>query len=79
MSYCRFSDGDVYMYATFDDKIVCCTCRLNQKNKWDMHPNTILNSSEEALEHLKEHIKAEHKVPKYAIDRLREEINVENV
>ena len=27
MSYCRFSDGDVYMYAS-PQGIECCACRL---------------------------------------------------
>lgn len=76
MSYCRFSDGDVYMYSSFSiGKIVCCACRLNKKDRrggWQT--DTILNSSKEALNHLKEHIYAGHKVPKYAADRLKEEI-----
>ena len=28
MSYCRFSDGDVYMYASIYGGIECCACRL---------------------------------------------------
>ena len=28
MSYCRFSDGDVYMYADVGGGITCCACRL---------------------------------------------------
>ena len=76
MSYCRFSDGDVYMYHSLTTgKIICCCCRLNKKDRrggWQI--DTILNSPEEAWKHLKEHIYAGHKVPKYATDRLKEEI-----
>lgn len=75
MSYCRFSDGDVYMYAQFDGKIICCACKLTSaKDRWGNADDIMLNSSKEALNHLKEHIYAGHKVPKYATDRLKEEI-----
>lgn len=86
MSYYRFSDGDVYMYSSLSlkiakrvstGKIVCCACRLNHKDKWGQYPDTILNTNKEALKHLKEHIYAGHKVPKDAIDKLKEEIKNE--
>jgi len=31
MSYCRFSEGDVYMYASVRGGIECCACRLAEK------------------------------------------------
>ena len=39
--------------------------------------NTNLNTKEEMIVYLLEHQKAGHKVPKYAIDRLKEEIELE--
>ena len=78
MSYCRFSDADVFMYSSYaDGKIVCCACRLNRKDNWGQYPDTVLNTLKEALNHLKEHIYAGHKVSKYATDRLKEEIKEE--
>ena len=75
MSYCRFSDGDVFMYPSLKTgKIVCCACRLNRKDNWGQHPDTVLSGKKEAIAHLKEHIYAGHKVPKYATDRLKEEM-----
>ena len=75
MSYCRFSEGDVYMYATFDDKIVCCCCRLiSEKDRWGNAEDVILWNSKEAWKHLKEHIYAGHKVPKRASDILKVDI-----
>jgi hypothetical protein len=75
MSYCRFSDGDVYMYPT-NRGIECCACRLTHKNaNYGLYENKLFDTGEEALAHLKEHINAGHKVPKYATDRLKEEIN----
>ena len=31
MSYCRFSDGDVYLYASTQGGIRCCWCSLSEK------------------------------------------------
>jgi len=31
MSYCRFSNGDVYMYPSTNGGIECCACRLADK------------------------------------------------
>ena len=28
MSYCRFSEGDIYLYESVDGGITCCACRL---------------------------------------------------
>lgn len=33
MSYCRFSDGDVYMYPNIYGGIECCSCTLAEKIK----------------------------------------------
>ena len=76
MSYCRFSDGsDVYMLPTVRG-IECCSCHLSPDGKgW--YRSILLKNPEEALKHLREHIYAGHKVPKYATDRLKEEIKNE--
>lgn len=67
MSYCRFSgESDVYLYASVG-RLVCCSCLLNTND------DSWLYSPREALEHLKTHRKAGHKVPKWALDRLKRE------
>lgn len=72
MSYCRFSDGDVYLYPTTGGLIQCCSCRLTPKDKgW--HDNVNFYSPEDALKHLVDHKNAGHDVPDDAIDRLKEE------
>ena len=77
MSYCRFSEGDVYMYDS-GDRIVCCACKLiSTKDRWGNASDVTLYNSKQALKHLKEHIYAGHKVPKYATDRLKEDIKNE--
>jgi len=106
MSYCRFSDGDVYMYPSTRGGIECCSCRLADKVptvftpgvidesdfRWDllvaggdlvctkcesgcdacmMHDSITLNSYEEAIDHLNAHRDVGHKVPEYAFDYLK--------
>ena len=80
MSYCRFSDGDVYMYPTING-IECCVCKLTKKKHYEkngikikMHSNVLFDTNAQAIAHLEEHIKAGHSVPKYAIERLQEEL-----
>lgn len=69
MSYCRFGDdSDVYVYATFD-------------GKWIIHspiPSTSSESRQECLQRMLDLSKAGHKVPQYAINRLQEEIELED-
>ena len=68
MSYCRFSEGDVYMYPS-EQGIACCLCLLAPQ--WLNLP-----SRQEALSHLLEHRQAAHTVPQHAIDRLQDEIGL---
>ncbi len=67
MSYCRFSDGDVYMYPHIDGYIECCFCSLAQPDGYRLQH---FHNHKDALGHLLEHRKAGHHVPQYAIDRL---------
>ncbi len=71
MSYCRFSEGDVYMYPHVDGGIRCCGCLLNEPND-DHDPH--FDHPEHALEHLYAHERSGHKVPSRAYNRLREEV-----
>lgn len=76
MSYCRFSEGDVYMYdggRLKDDKpsLVCCGCLLVPAGTPSLYGAM---SPQEALQHLCYHQNAGHRVPQRAINRLQEEI-----
>lgn len=42
MSYCRFIEGDVYMYASVYGGIECCACRLAEKVNTIFSPGTNL-------------------------------------
>ena len=66
MSYCRFADGDAYVYRSGPGSIVCCGCSLGD--------DFVAKNPSEMLKHLREHIKAGDKIPQDAIDRLLREI-----
>jgi hypothetical protein len=67
MSYCRFSnDCDVYIFPS-GDGIHCCACQLGDDT-------VIVETSAEMLAHVEMHLAAGHRVPGYAIERLRVEI-----
>jgi hypothetical protein len=67
MSYCRFSDGDVYMYPSVEG-VTCCACRLQSSSE-----TIYMETKEEALEHLILHQERGDSVPQYAFERLMEE------
>ena len=63
MSYCRFFDGDVYMFSN-GENIVCMCCSMTEKEtkeglfgKITMNRDCILDTKKEALGHLQEHRK----------------------
>ena len=69
MSYCRFSDtSDVYVFHHVAGFFECCGCALPDV-EFMFHTETASGM----LEHLKAHQEADHLVPQYAIDRLKEE------
>ena len=75
MSYCRFEsepNNMVYMYATWRNKIVCCSCRLTPKDGW--FANKSFDHPQKALDHLLEHKAVGHLTALYAIQRLEKEI-----
>lgn len=62
MSYCRFSDGDVYVYLDYCGYLCCCACALDG--------GTNFHSTAEMVRHLGEHIAAGHIVPDDVIPAL---------
>lgn len=80
MSYCRWGkDSDVYVYGTrafnIDHKRletlwVCQDCELKGDNT-----RGVTTTATAMISHLLAHREAGHKVPEYAIERLRDEEN----
>lgn len=68
MSYCRFSEGDVYLFSPEEGRYVCSCCRT-----WSEHDRTF-DSAGEALAHLRVHRELGHVVPDHAFVRLRREM-----
>jgi hypothetical protein len=77
------------MFCHVDGFIQCCACHLGPEELIEpnefvqslgitepfyMWPNKNFDSVKEALEHLREHKKAGHMVPRYAIAELIDEI-----
>lgn len=72
MSYARFAaDSDVYVFFNCDGYYECCACRI----AWDEHKlSPWVETAEEMLAHMAEHIEKGHKVPDYCTERLRRDI-----
>jgi N-methylhydantoinase B/oxoprolinase/acetone carboxylase alpha subunit len=85
VSFARMSEtSDVYVLSlVFQDGITCMCCKLTEKKKIFVGPNqipvmihqdTVCNTPEEAVEHLKAHVAAGHKVEKETFEDLEKEI-----
>jgi hypothetical protein len=85
MSYCRFLEGDVYVFTSADG-IECCMCGL-QEYEWVDDPTYklfkgymkttkavphVFRSNQAMIHHLMEHRAAGHEVPEHALERLRD-------
>jgi len=68
MSYCRMSEGDVYMYPHVYGYIDCCGCSLSIESDAKFYKRS------DAIKHLELHIANGDIVPDRAINRLKEEI-----
>lgn len=69
MSYCRFSDGDVYIYHHVNGFLECCGCKLaGYKGCFTT------KSRERMLQHIQMHKRVNHKVGRGAQSRLKREI-----
>ncbi len=71
MSYCRLGpDSDVYAIRHVDGGYRCCGCSLTGLYNYTVH----IATPTELLLHLQAHRAAGDMVPRYAMDRLRDEI-----
>lgn len=76
MSYCRWHEGDVYLYASVKG-YVCCCCALGRspaERDVSERKDVLLASPRIALEHLHTHRNGGQKVPERAFNRLQEDV-----
>lgn len=75
MSYARFSEGDIYVFATFDDVYECCSCRLALAQPHAaFHDSQTFATTEAIIAHVHEHIDVGHDVPARCLERLESEL-----
>lgn len=67
MSYCRFLEGDVYVFMSVSGWLECCACLLDAE---EMH-SLQFYSTQDMLEHLDAHRAANHHVPDHVYEDLK--------
>lgn len=88
MSYCRFGEGDVYVFAS-GEGLTCMCCSMEPMSKpvvgeslfegyssssFSMNEDFNCSTEGEMLAHLRNHIDAGDSVPQDAINRLEREV-----
>lgn len=67
MSYCRLGDdSDIYIYES-RNHIVCCMCLFHNREGDEK-----FQKRSHMINHIEKHFRAGHKVPLYAIERIKE-------
>lgn len=66
MSYCRFLEGDVYVYLSVGGYLECCACSLMEEEVFSF---TAKNTGD-MVKHLWEHQNKGHYVPEHTFDDL---------
>jgi len=77
VSYCRWEnrDSDCYIFLNSDGFYECMVCPLGRDPDGYMHH--WLETAQEMLDHMHKHVAAGHRVPDYAIDAMREDVERE--
>ena len=79
MSYCRaWNDkNQVYLYGDVCGMFVCCGCKLLGVGKDGYRGSIYMLTRSQAILHLKHHRLVDHKFPRRAAQRLRQELKEE--
>lgn len=72
MSYCRWIDGDLYIYHSVDGGLVCCACRLLGENG----ENFRAFKRSDMIAHIEAHVAAGHDVQEYVVKELQAEMEL---
>lgn len=74
MSYCRFSEADVYLFESTNGGFECCLCSIASETL----ASTIMETRMEVLFHVRQHRAVNDYVPESVDFRLLQEIKAEN-
>lgn len=72
MSYCRFGEGDAYIYPSTEGGYTCGACIL-------VGQSVRFSTAEQMLWHVREHEDAGHHIPVTAIEQLSEDAEIESL
>lgn len=70
MAYCRFSDGDIYLYQSIGGGIFCDMCPLQPPLTSADAAANVFATYDETIAHVQKHIAAGHHVPDGVIEEL---------
>lgn len=81
MSYAEFSEGDVYLQDTPEGGWLCNGCKLAPLvntslygELFKVHDNVRLTNLDDVEDHIYDHIKKNHIVPKRCLKRIEQEL-----
>lgn len=72
MSYCRFLEGDVYVFMSVGGWLECCACSLSPETSFSVQ----CDSTQSMLDHLDAHRAAGHYIPDHVYDDLKADDSV---
>lgn len=70
MSYCRFPEGDVYVFLSVWGHLECCACSIESAKNGNLSSFEAF-TTDSMVSHLKEHQAAGHDVPEHVFADLR--------
>lgn len=74
MAYARFIENDVYVYLDVSGYFTCCACALNEVEEDQIFPaSRSFYTTDDLIEHLREHQKKGDHVQDYVFERLLDE------
>jgi hypothetical protein len=78
MSYCRFTEADVYVYMDVAGALRCCGCSLqgdapDPRSRLARYDGEFFRSTQAMIDHLAAHAARGDRVPARLPDRLRED------
>ncbi len=74
LSYCRFSDSDIYLFHDCGGYIRCCGCSA-VGGLFSKKSDPIFFTRTDAIDHVNKHVSDGDNIPSYVVERLNGEID----